>query len=126
MASVLLLDDQPLTRSVLEAVISRLGHEVSASCGRDREAVRSFQDEPPDLMILDIETQGALGGPGVLRTARDAGYSGGAIFLSACPRASVSEKLQGLTYDSYLEKPVDATTLSSEIDSAIEKHHRPA
>ena len=121
MVKVLLLDDQPLTRSVLKAVLSRLGHQVSASCGRDGEAVRSFAENPPDLAILDIETRGELGGPGVLRTARQAGYAGGAIFLSACPKNSVDKKLQGLAFDSYLEKPIDVTQLSERIDSVIEK-----
>ncbi|MFW6329280.1 MAG: response regulator transcription factor [Alkalispirochaetaceae bacterium] len=119
MARVLLLDDQPLTREVLKVLLAKRGHQVCAECGSDEVAIRAFNSCAPDLAILDVETSGPLGGPGVLKQAREDGYQGGAIFLSGCSWQNVADRLAGLTFNAYLQKPAEIRAISREIDAAV-------
>jgi len=53
MARILVVDDEPAIRSMLERMITRLGHEVSVAPDGD-EALRQFRAAPFDLVITDL------------------------------------------------------------------------
>jgi len=53
MSRVLLVDDDDLSRSTVQAMLSRMGHEVTA-VGDGREALQLCRAEPPQLVITDL------------------------------------------------------------------------
>ncbi len=70
---ILVVDDQPSIRNILEAALTDAGAEVvSAVDGND--ALRRVQDAPPDLILLDLSMPG-LDGWAVLERLRSSSLS---------------------------------------------------
>lgn len=53
MAKILVIDDEPSVLASIEQALQTVGHKVS-SAGGGPEAIRSFQQDPVDLLITDI------------------------------------------------------------------------
>jgi len=53
MSRVLLVDDDDLSRSTVQAMLSRMGHEVDA-VGDGRAALQVCRTEPPELVVTDL------------------------------------------------------------------------
>jgi two-component system, OmpR family, response regulator len=100
---VLVVDDEP---SIVDAVATSLryeGFEVDvAVTGRD--ALSLAQEDPPDLVILDVMLPG-LDGLEVTRRLRADGVDVPILFVTA--RDTLDDKLAGLTIggDDYVTKP---------------------
>ena len=100
---VLVVDDEP---SIVDAVATSLRYEGftvdEATTGR--KALARAQEDPPDLVILDVMLPD-LDGLEVTRRLRQDGVRVPVLFLTA--RDSLSDKLAGLTVggDDYVTKP---------------------
>lgn len=53
MARILVVDDEPLICSMLDAVLTRAGHDVMIA-GDGKQAIAMVEDGPVDLVIADI------------------------------------------------------------------------
>jgi len=53
MVTVLVADDDAVSRRILSHIISRMGHIV-VSAQNGREALERLEDSSPDLLILDL------------------------------------------------------------------------
>jgi two-component system, OmpR family, response regulator len=100
---VLVVDDEP---SIVDAVATALRYEGfdvrEAATGR--AALAAAQEQPPDLMVLDVMLPD-LDGLEVTRRMRAGGIRVPVLFLTA--RDSVEDKVAGLTVggDDYVTKP---------------------
>jgi len=100
---VLVVDDEP---SIVDAVATSLRYEgfdvAVAATGRD--ALTSAQENPPDLVVLDVMLPG-LDGLEVTRRLRADGVNVPILFVTA--RDTLADKLAGLTIggDDYVTKP---------------------
>ncbi len=66
---VLVADDVAENREVLVGMLTRAGFEVTTAAD-GREAVRTFEESHPDLVLMDLRMPG-LGGLDAIRTIRD-------------------------------------------------------
>ena len=100
---VLVVDDEPAVREVLERILRVEGFEV-ALAGDGREAVRSQALAPADAVLLDVLMPG-LDGLEVCRRMRDTGDRTPVLMLTA--REAVGDRVAGLEAgaDDYLSKP---------------------
>ncbi len=58
----LLVDDEPIARDILNNYLNRLGgYQVVASLGNPEQAFQYLQEEPVDLVFLDIQMSGLSG-----------------------------------------------------------------
>ncbi|MBL8179834.1 MAG: response regulator transcription factor [Bryobacterales bacterium] len=56
MLRVMIVDDEPLARSVLREMLSeRADIEIAAECANGFEAVKAAADTKPDLLLLDVQ-----------------------------------------------------------------------
>jgi two-component system OmpR family response regulator len=100
---ILVVDDEP---SITDAVATALRYEgfdvIEVATGRS--ALASAQDNPPDLMVLDVMLPD-LDGLEVTRRLRADGIRVPVLFLTA--RDSTTDKVAGLTVggDDYVTKP---------------------
>ena len=100
---ILVVDDEP---SIVDAVATSLryeGFEVTEAVN-GRQALSSAQEDPPDLIVLDVMLPD-LDGLEVTRRLREDGIRVPVLFLTA--RDAVEDKVAGLTVggDDYVTKP---------------------
>ena len=100
---ILVVDDEPAVRHVLERILRLEGFEVQMA-GDGREAVRSQAAAPADAVLLDV-LMPELDGLEVCRRMRDTGDRTPVLMLTA--RDEVGDRVAGLDAgaDDYLPKP---------------------
>ena len=54
MGTVLIVDDASFMRAVLKKIVLQSGHEVIAEAGNGDEAIQKYQQNNPDLVLMDI------------------------------------------------------------------------
>lgn len=113
---VLLAEDEPVTRRLLEAQMTRFGFDV-VSVVDGLEAWKVLQsDDAPSLVVLDWNMPG-LDGPDVVRRVRQGGRAGYTYTLLVTARNAKSDVVQGLSSgaDDFISKPVDPDELHARL-----------
>ncbi len=59
---VLIVEDEPIIAADLEDRLIAMGYEVADQCSSGEEALRLLQRENADLILMDIQLDGALDG----------------------------------------------------------------
>jgi two-component system response regulator MprA len=100
---VLVVEDDPPVRRMLERSLAAEGFEVRAAADGGA-ALAMAADSAPDLVVLDVTMPG-LSGIDVCRRLREKGLSGGVLMLTA--RDAVEDRVRGLDAgaDDYVVKP---------------------
>ena len=109
MATILVVDDEPLIALALGAALADAGHQV-ATAANGRQGLERLAEAPrPDLVLLDMMMP-VMSGPAMLAAmAADPGLAGiPVIVLSSLPEEAVRARAQGVA--AILRKPytVDA------------------
>jgi DNA-binding LytR/AlgR family response regulator len=112
----LVVDDEELARTLLEAYVSRLPHlRLVGKCKDALQALETMQNEPVDLLFLDIQMPG-LTGVEFLRTLPNKPV---VVFTTAYPDYA----LEGYTLDvtDYLLKPFSFERFVQAVNKAAER-----
>jgi diguanylate cyclase (GGDEF)-like protein len=116
---ILIADDDPVSRRLLEATLTRLGHEVESVSDGTAAVDRLLQADGPRLAILDWMMPG-VDGLGVCRAVRARGgpyvYI---ILLTARDRRSDAVEALDSEVDDYLTKPFDGVELRARLRSGV-------
>lgn len=113
---VLLAEDEPVTRRLLEAQLTRFGFDV-ISVADGTVAWELLQSpEAPSLVVLDWNMPG-LDGPDVCRRLRQSTRTGYTYMLLITARNAKSDVVQGLSAgaDDFVSKPVDPDELHARL-----------
>jgi DNA-binding response OmpR family regulator len=105
MAAILVVDDESGIREFVTDVLTDLGHEV-VQAGDGHEALRHLEDRPFDLVMLDLNMPGNLGGLDVLRRARAEWPEMQALVLTAHGTVGTAVEAMRLGAFDFLEKPI--------------------
>ena len=116
---ILVVDDEPAVREVLERILRLEGFEVQMA-GDGREAVRSQAAAPADAVLLDV-LMPELDGLEVCRRMRDTGDRTPVLMLTA--RDEVGDRVAGLDAgaDDYLPKPFDVEELLATLRARLRR-----
>ena len=113
---VLIAEDEPVSRRLLEGALARWGYQVMVAA--DGEQAWKILQEPdsPMLIVLDWLMPG-LDGVDVCRRAREDVRLNSAYILLLTSRTSKEDVVQGLEAgaDDYVTKPFDAAELRARI-----------
>ena len=111
---VLVVDDNPLNRALVEAILEKLGLQ-STSAESGAEAIALTADRSFDLIIMDGRMPG-LDGDETTRRIRDKGASRGALIL----RWTTEDqgRLNAALYDGDLPKPLTCSPLVAAVSLA--------
>ena len=105
-AAILVVDDESGIRSFLADVLTEAGHQVeTAANGQD--ALQRLQDQPFDLLFLDLRMPGELQGMDVLRQARAQWPETQVIVLTAHGTIAMAVEAMRLGAFDFAEKPLD-------------------
>lgn len=121
---ILLVEDEAGIVQVLTDLLVAEGHTVE-SAGDGDTGLQRVSGGNFDLLILDVMLPG-LSGIEVCHGAREQGYDGAILMLTALGR--VPDRVQGLRTgaDDYLVKPFDPDELLARVDALLRRVHKVA
>jgi two-component system, OmpR family, response regulator ResD len=116
---VLVVDDDPIVREVLDRYLSQAGYEVRA-VGDGRAAMEEYDRSPPDLLVLDLMLP-LVDGFEVFRRVRSRGRRTPVIMLTA--RGDETERVVGLDSgaDDYVAKPFSPREVVARVGAVLRR-----
>ncbi|HEX8411459.1 MAG TPA: GAF domain-containing protein [Thermoanaerobaculia bacterium] len=115
--SVLVIDDEPMTRDVIAAILRRCGATV-ATAESPREAHARIAEQAPDIVVCDIAMPGE-DGYAFLRAFRTRDTTTPVIALTAFGRTEDRERALSSGFNAFLKKPVDPMTLAGTLREMV-------
>jgi CheY-like chemotaxis protein len=102
MAKILVIDDEPGIRDLLDRLLRRKGYDVVlAESGR--QGVELFRRERPDVLVLDLKMP-EMDGLTVLRQIRSLNRSQPVIVLTGSRTAEMEQQVRALGVTEYIAK----------------------
>jgi adenylate cyclase len=116
---VLVVDDDPLNRRLLTATLAREGHRTTSATDGE-EALTALREEPPDLILLDIEMPGLDGIAVLERIKSDESLRHlPVIMISGIDDNASVVKCLEIGADDFLPKPFDQAILRARINAGL-------
>ncbi|HFQ90700.1 MAG TPA: response regulator, partial [Desulfobulbus sp.] len=113
--SILVADDDPVIRRLLERRLGESGYDVTvASDGM--EAARLLDQEHFDVVITDLVMPGDIGGIELLQVAKDRDISTEVIVITAYSSIDTAVEAMKKGAVDYLEKPINFDELFLRLD----------
>jgi two-component system, NtrC family, response regulator AtoC len=118
-ARVLIVDDDPASRRLLEVRLRPLECDV-ATAGNGEQALMAIRKEVPDLVLLDLQMP-KMGGIEVLRALREDKINVPVIVITA--HGSIETAVEAIKEGAYdfITKPVDAKHFDVVVRKALER-----
>ncbi|MGH7234906.1 MAG: response regulator transcription factor [Nitrospiraceae bacterium] len=117
MATIMVVDDEPMVRNLLSQFLTLRGYRVrAAKDGPD--ALALLKQEHPQLVILDVYMPG-MNGVDVLRQLRANDYKGSVIALSASQDEQLLQEMLELGSVDIMGKPVDLERLAMMVEVSL-------
>ena len=119
MTSILVVDDDPIIRDVVQMVLVGNGLDVDL-CVTGLEAVRSAHDAPPDCAVVDVSMPD-MSGLEVCRALREDALTSDVPIILLTGRSQWLDVASGFAAgaDDYLVKPFTAEDLINRIEALI-------
>lgn len=119
---VLIVEDKVLVASAIASALERHGLQVTGSCRSGEEALAVFEKSNPDLVLMDIELEGALDGIAVAARIMKRS-SVPIIYLSDYTDSRTVNRAKKTLPANYLSKPFQEAELIRAIDIAFTNHN---
>ncbi len=119
MKRIIILDDNFEILLLYKTLVSHMGYSVRTTT-TGQEALRLLDEEPCDLILTDMKMP-MMNGLEFIRTAREGGYTGKVIIITAFPTMADATHLKNLHVEYCLIKPVLLTKLEETIRSTLEE-----
>lgn len=116
-ARILVVDDEPAIRELLQEFLTREGYRVSTAADGE-EALEAVKQTEPHLMLLDLRMPG-MGGLAVLRRLSKQAPEVGVIVLSAVQDASIIQETMELGSFDYFPKPLNLERLAISVRAKL-------
>lgn len=117
---VLVVDDQPGIRRLLEEVLLDEGYEVILATN-GFEALERAKEVDPSLILMDMKMPG-LDGIGALKELKKMGLAERVIMMTAYGELELVTQAKELGAYAYVTKPFDIVTLCEMLANYIEGH----
>ncbi len=118
---LLIVDDEKNIRRTLQMILSGEGYEVS-DCPSAEEALKMIQEDPPDMVLLDIKLPG-MDGMELLGKIRKAWPETEVMMISG--HATIQDAVEATRLGAYdfLEKPLERERVLLTVRNCVEKRN---
>ena len=117
---ILVVEDNPLNLKLVRDVLQFAGYEViEAQSGE--EGLRVAQEDPPDLVLMDLQLPG-IDGTETLRRLRQGslGRDVPVVAVTAFAMAEDRERASLAGFTGYVEKPISVRALPGQIEAFLD------
>ncbi|OYT26281.1 MAG: two-component system response regulator [Candidatus Altiarchaeales archaeon ex4484_96] len=104
MAKILTADDSVFMRKILIKILNKMGYEDIIEADNGDEALELYQEENPDLVLLDIVMKGKYG-MDVLKELMKINPDARVIMVSAVGQESIVEEAMQIGAKNFISKP---------------------
>lgn len=120
--NVLIADDEPSIRTLLDATIDRAGNHTVIQATNGEEALRLARERHPDLMLLDVRMP-RMDGVEVCRRLKADPTTAGIriVILTAFAQDHMRREAEGVGADLFLVKPFKPNALLDILDGFSER-----
>jgi DNA-binding NtrC family response regulator len=122
-ASVMIVEDNCIVAQDLAELIEGFGFEVCAVCHSPEQAMRSASQCTPDVILMDIELDGALSGIDLAERMKEQ-TAASLLFLSGHTEHEVLMRAGKSHADGYILKPYDPRQLAISLHMALTQRSR--
>ena len=117
MTRMMIIDDHPMVREGLEAMLSSTGaFEVVAVAANADEALAKIASAAPDVVLSDVSLPG-MDGFALFAEMKKRGSAPKTLFLAGMPLKEEESRAEAMGASGYLPKDVDLKRLVSAIES---------
>ena len=118
---IVVVDDEPIIRMDLDAMLKDAGYEVVGEGSDGLEAIELCQKQKPDVVILDIKMDN-LDGLSAAKFISEECPDTAIIMLTAFSKGEYIDKAKLSRISSYLVKPINEKLLVPNIELAVARN----
>lgn len=118
MASVLVVEDEPIVSMQLQESLESMGHRVTAIVDSGDEVLGAVLKQKPDIVLMDIKLRSFIDGVDAakrLKLVCDVPV----IYLTAYPSKGSQDRAKSTAPAAYLVKPINDRELGEQISRAL-------
>ncbi|MCP4214313.1 MAG: response regulator [bacterium] len=115
-AKLLIIEDEALIALDLQMSLRELGYDAYKIVSNGRDAIKSVENDKPDILLLDIHLAGEMDGIDTalkVRSFSDVPI----IFITGYSTTGLSEEVKHIKPLAMFEKPLDILKISNVIGS---------
>ena len=117
MQSVLIIDDEPVTRIGYETIVAEAGYAVAGSAASAIAALRAADAHAPDMALVDIHLGANADGLWVARELADQ-FGTRIVFVTGTPDERILGAATLIGASAVLRKPVPPLAIIDALDAA--------
>lgn len=118
---ILIVEDERITAEDLADILKGLNYQVTAVVSSGAEAIREAEENPPDLVLMDIRIKGEMDGSETARILRER-FDIPVVYLTAHADRDTLEKAKQSRPLGYVVKPFHESELHASVEIALSKH----
>ena len=119
MASILIVEDEPIVAMQLQESLEGMGYKVPAIIDSGDEVIGAVLAHKPDLILMDIKLRSFIDGVDAARRVKLVCDDVPVIFLTAYPSKGSQDRAIGAAPAAYLVKPIADKVLHEEVERAL-------
>ncbi len=114
---ILIIDDNPVIRSIIKDIVTRHGHQVVAEAEDLKQGLAAYEKHRPDLVTLDLVLTGE-DGLAVLRSIRKLDRHARILVVSSNVQIMTRAELRAAGVTAFLSKPFEMDELLDAVRQA--------
>jgi len=115
LTKVMIVEDEVIAAMATEKMLTKLGFEVCGNVTSGEDALERFDEDCPDILIMDIRLDGELDGiqtTELIKKSRDVPV----IYVSAFSDEKTRERADATKPLAFINKPLDITLLQQVLE----------
>jgi len=121
MRNILLVEDDRITSKLIQKYIYDIGYNLAAAAGSASEALEAIEKKQPDLILMDINLEGAIDGIEFAKSIASK-YTIPFVYITSSVDYSTIERAKESNAYGYIIKPFDKRDLRAAIEMAFLRH----